>query len=180
MANKAPGHDRREKIRNQFWGGEDAWTGDDEKGWFRAPRTLPLILLLLKDKRLTGSLDPASVYLELWSRHMSAGVIEMAHEGEHSYASGYSGTRSVRTWQERMKILEELGFIKSQMVGNQRHRYVLLVHPTVVIQRLFDEKKIAPLWWDTYRARQSDTREASYNERKNSNVVQIGDAKKRA
>jgi hypothetical protein len=28
----------------EFWPNEIVWTGENEKGWFRAPRTLPLIL----------------------------------------------------------------------------------------------------------------------------------------
>jgi hypothetical protein len=44
---------RREELRNQYWPTEDLWTGEHEKGWFPAPRTLPLILTLLSSKQIS-------------------------------------------------------------------------------------------------------------------------------
>jgi len=165
MAIKTRGYEQRRRYREEFWPEEDPWTGENEIGWFSAPRTLPLILVLLGSKNLNKNLNPASVYLELLARHRDNGVIEMVHESEHAYAAGYAGPRGIRTWQERMKILEELGFIKTKQIGNHRHKYVLLVHPTVAIQRLYDEGKIRQHWWDTYRDRQIDTKAALYEER---------------
>jgi hypothetical protein len=92
----------------------------NESRWFKAPRILPLILTLLKEKRFRGNKDPLHVYLELWSRHRDEGVIEMVYEAEHVCAAGCTGTRAVRTWLERMRILEDLGFIKSMSMGQQR------------------------------------------------------------
>jgi hypothetical protein len=44
----------REEIKAEFWADEIAWTGDKPAtGWFRAPRTLPLILTLLADKKIS-------------------------------------------------------------------------------------------------------------------------------
>src|SRR6185369_8648973 len=130
---KTPGTEKRLEIRRDYWPDEAFWTVDNNKGYFSAPRTLPLLLKLLRDKNLSNNCDPSSVYVELFSRHMGEGVIEMAHEGDHAFAAGYTGTRAVRTWQERMKLLEELGFIKTKSIGNQTYKYVLLVHPTAVV-----------------------------------------------
>lgn len=163
---KTRGYQQRGKWRGEFWSSEDAWTGEDEKGWFRAPRTLPLVLQLLASKQLSGNIDPSRVYLELLARHIDNGVVEMAHEADHAFAAGYVGNRAIRTWQERMRILEELGFIRTKQIGNQRFKYVLIVHPTVVIQRLHETKKISTQWWETYRARQIETKEALFEERK--------------
>jgi len=123
-------------------------------------------LQLLGSKQLSGNMDPSSVYLELLARHIDNGVVEMAHEADHAFAAGYVGSRAVRTWQERMKMLEDLGFIRTKQIGNQRFKYVLIVHPTVVIQRLYETKKISSQWWDTYRARQIETKEALFEDRK--------------
>ena len=159
-------YEQRRRWREEFWPAEDAWTGEDEKGWFRAPRTLPLILQLMGSKQLSGNVDASSVYLELLARHVDNGVVEMAHEADHAYAAGYIGSRGVRTWQERMNILEDLGFIRTKQIGNQRYKYVLILHPTAVVQRLYERKKIPSQWWDTYRARQIETKEYLYEERK--------------
>lgn len=162
---KTASGEKREKLKEQFFNEEEAWTGDKEKGWFRAPRTLPLILDLLSSKELCGKVSPAKVYLELLSRHFDGGIVEINDEGSHAYASGYTSTRSVRTWQERMKQLEKIGFIKTTQIGNQRYKYVLLVHPTVVIEKLRKEGKIDQTWYNTYRARQIEVKEDSFEDR---------------
>lgn len=157
--------DRREKIKAEFWADAIAWTGErPEVGWFRAPRTLPLVLALLRSKKISGNSDPTSVYLELLARHRDTGIVEMATEGDHSYAAGYPGPRGVRTWQERIKLLEKLSFIKSVKGGNQTYKYVLLVHPTIAVKKLRDEGKVEDHWWNTYRQMQIETKEATYEQ----------------
>ena len=167
MAKASPNTARREKLRDEFFRDEESWTGIDEKGWFRAPRTLPLILELLASKTINPKQqDVTRVYLELWSRHIDSGIIEMAEQARHAYAAGYRGPRAVRTWLERMKVLEESGLIKAKEIEGQRYKYVLLVHPTIAVQRLRDAGKIADDWWNTYRARQIQTKESSYEEKR--------------
>ncbi len=124
-----------------------------------------MVLGLLASKELSGRCDPTRVYLELWSRHLSAGVVEMKHEGDHAYAAGYVGARGIRTWQERIRILEKTGFVRTQQIGNQKYAYVLLVHPTTAVQRLHEAGRVPDLWWKTYCARQIETKEASYKDR---------------
>ena len=131
---------------------------------FRAPRTTPLVLVLLSDKKLCGKSDAGRVYLELLARHWSTGIVEMASPGEHSYACGYTGTRGVRTWLERMKLLDDLGFIKSQSSGNQQYKYVLLVHPTIAVKALHDKSRISKDWWNTYRQRQIEATEPPHEQ----------------
>lgn len=164
MSKKAA-QERRERYRSEYFPDVIVWTGEKpEVGWFRAPRTLPLLMALLKSKKVSGTTDATSVYLELLSRHRDAGIIEMASETDHSYAAGYPGTRGVRTWQERMRLLEELGFIQSKKVGNATYKYVVLVHPAIVVKKLCDVGKVDPSWLDTYRQMQIETKEASYEQ----------------
>ena len=155
---------RRERLKSEFWADEDAWTGEKEKGWFRAPRTLPLMLTLLSSKELSGRCDPTRVYLELLARHRDSGVVEMVSEGEHSYASGYIGPRGIRTWQERMTLLEKWGFIKTKAAGNLLYKYVLIVHPALVIKRLRDDGKVPQAWWEIYRATQIEGKETQHEQ----------------
>jgi hypothetical protein len=160
---KTKAQERREQTKSEFWPKEIAWTGDPPAtGWFRAPRTLPLVLMLLAEKTISGKSNPTGVYLELLARHRDSGIVEMVSPGEHSYAAGYSGSRGMRTWQERMKLLEDLGFIKSRASGNQQYKTVLLIHPTVAVKKLFDAGKVSQGWWDTYRQRQIEATEAPY------------------
>jgi hypothetical protein len=74
--------------------------------------------------------DPTRVYVELLTRHVDNGVVQMATDEEHAFAAGYDGARGVRSWRERMRLLEDIGVIKIRSMGAKRYAYVLLVHPT--------------------------------------------------
>ena len=54
----------------------------------------------------------------------------------------------------------------SRQIGGQPYKYVLLVHPTAVVEKLRQEGKVDPIWWDTYRDRQLETKELSFKARK--------------
>lgn len=181
IKNKSKAQEQREKIRRRFFPGQEAWTGDNEKGWFRSPRTLPLLLVLLASKEISGKKDVTSVYIELWSRHIGEGVIEMKQEAEHAYASGYVGRRGIRSWQERMKILEAHGIIKSVNVSGITRKYVLLVHPAKFVQKLIQEGKVSDEWLRSYHDRQIETKETTDEARKKmrpgQKVVPIGAVK---
>lgn len=157
-------NERRRQIREEYWKDEDLWTGDDD-GWFKAPRTMPLVLALLSSKEISSNQDPSRVYFELLSRHMTEGVIEMASELDHAFAAGYEGQRALRTWQERMAILERHGFIKTKQVGNQQYKYVALIHPTTAVQRLYTAGKINEVWWGAYCSRKAETKEPTFTQR---------------
>jgi hypothetical protein len=165
MADKSGVAKRREEIRVQHFAKEDLWTGEGEKGWFSVPRTLPLVLALLSSKEISKKHDPSSVYLELLSRQRGEGVIEMGHETEHAFASGYVGSRAVRTWLERMKTLEDNGFIRTLQVGNQRYKYVAIVHPTTAVQQLRNKKKVDENWWNAYLANKRESKEPTFEQR---------------
>ncbi|HUX68694.1 MAG TPA: hypothetical protein VMV31_14505 [Terriglobales bacterium] len=148
-------------IRITYWPDDAAWTGEDQ-GWFKSPRSLPLLMALLRSKPVSGKKDPSSVYLDLLSRHYGEGVIEMAHEKDHAYAAGYVGSRAVRTWQERMRILADAGFIRIQAVGGQPYKYVLLVHPGRAVEQLKRQDKVHAEWLSAYADRKRTTREPDY------------------
>jgi hypothetical protein len=64
-----------------------------------------------------------------------------------------------------MAKLEELGFIKTEGVGSQKYKYVLLLHPTTAIQNLRKKGAVATDWWNTYRARKTETKEMTFEQR---------------
>jgi hypothetical protein len=153
------GANRRSQLKKQYWPDEQEWDGMGS-GWFKSPRTLPLILALLSAKELTAGRDISRVYLELLARHMDGGVIEVGNESEHAYAAGYTGGRAVRTWYERMQLLEDLGFIKSRRIGSQRYKLVLIVDPIAAVTGLRKEGRVPDEWWEAYRLRLLETKEA--------------------
>lgn len=159
VANRARANTLKKKrtaIRETLWPGERAWLSEDEKGFFMVPRTLPLIMQLLAKKKVSGDKSPTSAYLELLSRNMGEGYVENVIEEEHASAAGYNGTQAKRTWRDRLRILEKLGFIKVKAAGGRDFAYVLLVHPTIAVAefRRNNPEMVDEEWWDTYRTYQ--------------------------
>ncbi len=169
---QTPGTNRRAQLKKRFWPKDTEWNGTGS-GWFKSPRTLPLILALLSRRELTSGRDVSRVYLELLARHMDGGVIEIGNEADHAYAAGYTGTRAIRSWHERMRILEELGFIKSKQVGNQRYKLVLLVDPLNAVAELRKKDRVPESWWEAYLLRLMETKEAD-EERVEQVVASVG------
>jgi hypothetical protein len=176
MAKKTGAALRREEIKNAFFPKADLWLGESETGYAPVPRTLPLILSLIGSKELSGNKNPSSVYLELFCRPRSDGIIEMSRESEHAFAAGYVGSRAVRTWQERMRMLEKLGFIQIHQAGNEKYKYVALLHPTTAIQKLRESKKIPEPWWSAYIARKFEIKEPTHEKRQQAIKDAINDA----
>lgn len=172
--------ERLRKVRAEFWPDSDPWTGGEhDDGWFKAPRTLPLILTLMRDKNLSASSDPTSVYLELLSRQFGDGIVEIQNQDEHAFAAGYDSQRAKRTWEAHMRLLEKLGFIQIKGVGPNQFKYVLIVHPATAIHHLNEQGLVPREWMDVYRDRCIVTKELSYEERqaarKRSNLRQMAE-----
>lgn len=80
-------------------------------------------------------------------------------------------------------MLERLGFIRIKQVGNQKYRYVLLVHPAAVVEKLHAQGKVSQNWIDSYSVRQIETKETTLAERKKAReaaakVVNIKDSQR--
>lgn len=58
-----------------------------------------------------------------------------------------------------MEVLEELGFIKVRRRGPRRYGYVLLVHPSLAVKRLYDQGRVPDDWWEVYISRQMEVGE---------------------
>jgi hypothetical protein len=149
---------RREQLRESLWPGEEenVWGGPTEKGYWCAPRTLPLMLNLASDKRVVGELDCSTAYVDLLSRDFGQGFVEILDEEEHAYCSGYTGRRARRTWQERIKKLEKAGFIRVKPRLNRSIGYVLIVHPYKVASELRRAGKLDSQWWQLFSQRLND------------------------
>ena len=159
------------EIKKRYWKGAGPGWGDAdlsgkslEKGFFNAPRTLPLVLAVLAQKDVSGNQDPGAVYIELLSRHKYEGIVEIGNEGDHAFNAGYTGNRATRTWRERMRILEKTGFIKVMKRANQEFGWVFLVHPAVVLQHLRAQGRMSTEFWDAYELRQIEGKERTYEE----------------
>ncbi len=74
-----------------------------------------------------------------------------------------------------MQVLEDQGFIKVVGIGGQKSAYVLLVHPTTVVEQLRIAKKITDSKWLTaYQEVQRESKEVSFEERKKAKMAGTG------
>jgi hypothetical protein len=145
--------ENREALREELWPGsaEKVWKSAKEKGYFPSPRNLPLVLQLMREKGVCGTLDPSSVYLEFLHRDMGEGIVEVLDEDEHAFCAGYVGGRAVRTWRERVAALQRAGFIKVFPKGNRNIGYVVIVHPCSVVANLRRDGKVGDRWWQLFQ-----------------------------
>jgi hypothetical protein len=152
---------RREKLRDQFWPGSslEIWDRKKENGFSTIPRTLGLIMTLIDElaDRDKGK-DVSRVYFELWCRNFDEAFIEIVDEEAMAFASGFTApNRNVRTWKERIDVLQKLGFIYVMPVGSKKHGYILLPDPHKVIKKLQVEGRVSASWWGAYVKRASET-----------------------
>ncbi|MFQ2154782.1 hypothetical protein [Aeromonas sanarellii] len=136
--------ERRKALVEELWGDEleeiPIWTRHHNDGYATIPRTLPHVSRILDE--LSGSGSPLSqVYTALWCRVSDEGFIEIRDKDSLAYESGFSGQRAVTTWSGRMKKLQELGFISCKSGASGEYQYVLIVHPLVVIKKIYSEGK---------------------------------------
>jgi hypothetical protein len=138
---------RRTEQRRLLFGdvpSEELWSRE-LNGWCWMPRTMPLVLQAIR--LLLKGTSAAETYLALWCHSVSESVVEMNNKATLIASAGYTGSSSERNWRDRMKKLEELGFIKIASGKHGDISCVLILNPHKVLQRHklkgtpgFDEK----------------------------------------
>lgn len=158
MAKKLTAYDRKRHLRRDgFWpdAKEVIYDKREESGFCTIPRTVGLIATLI---RHMSKKDPSRVYWDLWTRQRDDGYVEVDDAEEMAMISGLTGTRAMKSWREKLDELERLGFIRIKGKGNQKYKFILLLHPHDVVQRIRheDPDKIPPWWWSTFETRIQD------------------------
>jgi|ERR1035437_251166 hypothetical protein len=152
--------EKRKALRDQLFPNcqQELWNRKAVSGFTTIPRTLGLIMTLIDQmvERKKGH-DVSRSYFELWCRAFDDYFIEVSDVEAFAFAAGFvTKTRNVRSWEERIKVLAELGFIKVAPNGSRKQGYILLVDPHQVVKRLKDEGRIPADWWGAYTKRASD------------------------
>ena len=146
---------RRADLRDDLWPdcSGRVWFRKTEKGFTTVPRTLSLILRLIKHLSTKG--DASRVYLDLWLRAFDEGFVEILNEDDCAYCAGYSGTRGTRTWHHHVAELERLRFIATKPRGNRTVGFVLIINPHIVVRALKESGKrgLPEEWWTAFAAR---------------------------
>jgi len=122
----------RAEQRRQFWptvdDRKDLWRADKIRPGYRTiPRTLPLILRIL-DKAAGEHVSGA--YLDLWTQAFDEFIVRVQSDEDRAFFSGY---RHVRTWRDRIKRIEELGFIMTAPHANRPYGFILILNPHKVL-----------------------------------------------
>jgi hypothetical protein len=132
------------ELRARLWPDinftEELWHRKINDGFITVPRTMPIILSIIDD--LTKGAPAGSTYLELWCRSFDEMYVSLSKAKEMAFHAGFIGQRAERTWAEKIRKLEELGFIsvKAGQAGPLSH--VLLLNPYLVIERLHKAKTL--------------------------------------
>lgn len=125
---------RREQQRRLLFSDvadSDLWSHTNQ-GWCWMPRTMPHILHAIR--ALTKGSNAAEAYVALWCHSVSESIVEMRNKASMIAAAGYGGATSERTWKERMRKLEELGFIRIASGIHGDISTVLLLNPHKVLR----------------------------------------------
>ena len=117
-----------------------------QTGWAKVPRTLPLVMVAidlikrwpgLSGKATTQGQALTVVYLDLWCQQDrdDDGIVTVNDVETRAMFSGLSRGRGQSAWRKRIKLLEQLGFIKIFATRGKTVHSVLLMNPHIAIQR---------------------------------------------
>lgn len=115
------------------------WDRAKHHGFATVPKTMPLIMRALDE--ISKGKPLGQTYFALFCATWDNGFVRLGRSSDLPYASGFTGPRGVRGWQERMKLLETFGFIEIQASGDQKFGLAFLPNPNIVLLNLWEKKK---------------------------------------
>ena len=136
--------EKKLKQRASLWpqlDEEKLWIKENSDGWLPVPRAMPLILRIMDS--LSVGKPISSTYFDLWCRTFNDSFVDCNKIREMAYYSGFSKERAERTWETRMTILKELGFIDIAEGGNGKFSYAIIFNPYLVIFDQFKKGKVS-------------------------------------
>ncbi len=128
-------------LRSKLWPDlrdEELWSRSVYDGFTTIPRTMPIIMNIIDD--LANGKRTSLTYLALWGKAFDEMYISLQNANELAFHSGFSGQRAVRSWKERMRALESLGFIRTASGTSGDLSHAVILNPHFVIRRLHDSK----------------------------------------
>lgn len=128
-----------EELRRKLWRDvppAHLWHRKRSDGFVTIPRTMPLILGIIDD--LTKGAPAASAYFELWCRAFDEMYVSLSKSRELAFHSGFTGQRAERTWAEKIRKLDELGFISVREGQAGPLSHALIFNPYHVIRKLYE------------------------------------------
>ena len=124
------------ELRAQLWPElkiTDLWLRKGSRGFTTIPRTMPLIMAIMDS--LSKNHPVSSAYFDLWCRAYDECFVTLNKSREMAFYSGFSGQRAEQTWETRIKLLVELGFIKVAPGPSGAFSYAVILNPYRVVQK---------------------------------------------
>lgn len=137
---------RRGQRREHIWPGSEERMWPQDPGWFKAPRILPVVLLIL-DNLIGKGKDVTRTYLDLLSRNWGEGFVDVTDEVQAAFIAGYKTKRGRRTWSDYVGLLAKHGFIETKTVGSHKYGAILIVDPMRVVCQLRVDGKVPDDLW---------------------------------
>lgn len=129
------------ELRDTFWpdAEERIWDRSRYDGYTTVPKTMPMLMRALDE--LSKGKPLGATYFALWCATWDNGFVRLGRTPDLAYASGFTGLRGTRGWQERLKLLEAFGFVEIHPTGDQKFGLAFLPNPNVVLLRLWARKR---------------------------------------
>lgn len=148
----------QQKLRKRVWTHvpeKDVWSRKPPTAGFTTmPRGLRHVMQIMDDASKGKPLS--ATYFTLWCWARDAQIVDVASPKELAFESGFTGQRMESTWSERIKILEELGFISVAAGRYGPISHILIIHPYVVAKRLFEAGKVDGIRYNALLQRLDD------------------------
>lgn len=128
------------ELRDTFWpdAADRFWDRNRNDGYATVPKTMPLLMRALDE--ISKGKPLGATYFALWCATWDNGFVRLGRSPDLAYASGFTGARGVRQWQERMKLLETFGFVEIRPSGDQKFGLAFLPNPNIVLLGLWARK----------------------------------------
>ena len=129
-------------LRSRLWPElkeEELWSRKLYDGFTTIPRTMPIIMNII-DQLSDGSKRTSITYLVLWEQAFDEMYVSLQNSADLAFHSGFTGQRAVRTWKERIKTLDELGFIRTADGTSGHYSHAVILNPHFVVRRLYSAK----------------------------------------
>lgn len=125
------------KLREEYWPGlkgDDLWDRKKHHGFTTIPRTMPQLMNIIDS--LSKNQPAGHAYFILWCRAFDESLVVIGNPMAFAAESGFTSERALSTWRQRMRTLQDLGFIDCKDGSSGPFHYVLLLNPHVVVWKL--------------------------------------------
>ena len=137
---KSKAQEKSLRIREEYWPSlesDDIWDRKKHKGFTTVPRTITIIINIIDS--LSKNQPLGQVYFVLWCHVFDDSLLIIDNPSIYAAEAGFSGERALTTWNKRMKMLQELGFVDCKEGAAGKFHYVLIKNPHQVIWQLKDQ-----------------------------------------